>query len=114
MDWRERIDPELRPLVRVGGPVLGDLRTDELAAMYQQRRAVALSPDLPGIDSVDVHAGDIGLRIYSPADAADGALPCIYAIHGGGFIVGSNRMDATVLAEWALQLRCVCVSVDYR
>lgn len=114
MDWRERIDPELRPLVRVDGPVLGDLRLEELPALYEQRRAVGSWAEVPGVDCVDVDAAGVGLRIYSPRGRSEPDRPCVYAIHGGSFIVGSNVMDGDVLAMWTLQLGCVCVSVDYR
>lgn len=114
MDWRERIDPELRPLVPVGGPVLGDLQLEELPALFEQRRAHGPPSETPGVDVVDVDDAGAGLRIYAPRDRPRPQLPCVYAMHGGGFIVGSNRMDGDVLAARSAHLRCVCVSVDYR
>lgn len=55
----------------------------------------------------------VTLRISRPQEAT-GNLPCIYSIHGGGFVNGSARSDDGRFDEWCQQLSCVGVSVDYR
>jgi acetyl esterase/lipase len=68
--------------------------------------------------TVDEAAGVV-LRVFTPqpggaADRAAGPRPCLYWMHGGGFIIGNRWMDDTRLVPWAAQLDCVVVSVEYR
>ncbi|PSR34702.1 MAG: hypothetical protein C7B46_04500, partial [Sulfobacillus benefaciens] len=55
----------------------------------------------------------IPLRIYRPA-LATGVLPGVYAIHGGGLVLGSLESLELNCRRWALEWNAVVVSVDYR
>jgi acetyl esterase/lipase len=58
---------------------------------------------------------DISLLICRPAaPAAAGARPVIYHVHGGGMIIGNNRVGVDVPLAWAQALDAVVVSVEYR
>jgi acetyl esterase/lipase len=62
-------------------------------------------------------APDIGLIIYrpkQPADATPGVMPCIYHIHGGGYVVGSASMMEGAQRALVTELGCVLVTVEYR
>ncbi|MFF4836171.1 alpha/beta hydrolase [Streptomyces sp. NPDC001315] len=63
-------------------------------------------------------APDISLLICrpsaAPADAAPVARPLIYHIHGGGMVVGNNRVGVDGPLAWAKELDAVVVSVEYR
>jgi acetyl esterase/lipase len=48
------------------------------------------------------------------AKAETGVLPCVYSMHGGGYIVGSYAMDDAKFDDWCVRMRCVGVSVEYR
>ncbi|MEX1103602.1 MAG: alpha/beta hydrolase [Dehalococcoidia bacterium] len=59
-------------------------------------------------------AGDIPVRIYTPADAGGGPLPGLVWFHGGGWVIGN--LDS---ADFACRMLtnasgCKLVSVDYR
>ncbi|MFJ3230795.1 alpha/beta hydrolase [Streptomyces sp. NPDC086787] len=57
----------------------------------------------------------ISLLICRPvAPAADGPLPVVYHVHGGGMIVGNNRVGVDFPLAWAEELGAVVVSVEYR
>ena len=58
-------------------------------------------------------APDISLLICQPTgvDAPTGA---IYWVHGGGMILGDNRMGTAVMLDIALELQMAVVSVEYR
>lgn len=58
-------------------------------------------------------APDVALRVHRPRDAA-GTLPCVYSVHGGGYIMGSHLGSDGRFDAWCPALRCVGVSVDYR
>lgn len=58
---------------------------------------------------------DVSIRVHRPLDAPpDEALPCIYWMHGGGFVLGTNRNDDLRFDRWCRRFRCVGVSVEYR
>jgi acetyl esterase/lipase len=55
----------------------------------------------------------VRVRVYHP-EGADGPLPGVLYIHGGGFCVGSIETEHPGAAQAALQAEAVVVSVDYR
>lgn len=58
--------------------------------------------------------GPIAIRVYSPADAASGALPCIVYFHGGTGIFGSIRTHDGLCRLLTMASGCRVLSVDYR
>ncbi len=56
---------------------------------------------------------DVVLRIYTPAGAT-GPRPCVYAIHGGGYVMGTYDMLDRIFDGWCSRLGIVGVSVEYR
>jgi acetyl esterase/lipase len=57
---------------------------------------------------------DISLLICRPAGPGAGPRPVIYHVHGGGMIIGNNRVGVDVPLAWAQALDAVVVSVEYR
>ncbi len=99
----------------VGTVPLGTLDLDNLA----QFRAVPLAPPLPLSDAVTRHDVEVPgtppvtVRVHRPV-GVDGPLPCLYSIHGGGYVLGSYDMDDARFDAWCPRYRCVGVSVEYR
>jgi acetyl esterase/lipase len=58
-------------------------------------------------------SGGVVVRVHRPVDAK-GPLPCVYWMHGGGYVLGSNVGDDLRFDRWCPRLRCVGVSVEYR
>lgn len=72
--------------------------------------AFELSTELvPGPDG----APQIPLLICRPA-AVEAPVACLYYIHGGGTILGDNRVGLPGMLDHAEQLALAVVSVDYR
>ncbi|MER5891849.1 alpha/beta hydrolase [Streptomyces sp. NPDC001876] len=114
-----RFDPELAAALTMMPEV--DI-TDVGAARAAQARQLTASltgADTAGVDVREVtvpgpdHAPDVALRLYRPR-SAQGPLPAVYSIHGGGFVLGSPDVDH----DWNLllcrELTALVVSVDYR
>jgi acetyl esterase/lipase len=58
---------------------------------------------------------DISLLICRPAAPENaGPRPVIYHVHGGGMIIGNNRVGVDAPLAWAQALDAVVVSVEYR
>ena len=96
------LTPEILPAIRAGGiPFPSDPQAVE-AVITQVRK-------IPGPNA----APDIGISIYTPR-SRNGHLPCVFHIHGGGFVRGSSAELSPVHQRLAHQANCVIVSVDYR
>jgi acetyl esterase/lipase len=76
-------------------------------------------PDRPGVEHRDVTVPslsddhELSLRIHRPVDA-EGPLPCLYWIHGGGMVLGSIEQEDPTCERLVDELDCVVVAVEYR
>jgi acetyl esterase/lipase len=66
---------------------------------------------VPGLKPSDP---SVNLRLYSPSNAGDRALPAMLWFHGGGYVLGSHRMGADITFEQCRKLGIRVVSVEYR
>lgn len=114
------IDAEVASLLAGVGPVLAELDTATLPTLRQQRltmlEAMPLSDQVkredvtvPGPDG----APDIVLRVHTPV-SVQAPAPCVYSIHGGGYILGDRSMDDMRFDRWCPKYGMVGVSVEYR
>ena len=53
------------------------------------------------------------VRVHRPV-GAEGALACVFSIHGGGYVLGSYEMDDAKFDRWCPSYGIVGVSVEYR
>lgn len=116
MNSRHLVDPELSPLLDLWPTTI--LSHENLADM--RARSLPLPPvDTAGTTlerrSVPGPAGApaIVLHIYLPEDAPR-PLPCIYHIHGGGYVGGAAKDLESFHRPLVKALGCALVSVDYR
>ncbi|MFJ7074040.1 alpha/beta hydrolase [Streptomyces sp. NPDC098781] len=65
-------------------------------------------PGPPGAPEISL----LVCRPVAPVDAV--ARPVIYHVHGGGLILGNNRVGVDAPLAWARELDAVVVSVEYR
>jgi acetyl esterase/lipase len=115
----QKLDPELALLLDKM-PRFDFASVEELAAA---RDAISRLPQ-PAIPStVQVERRAIGWRddgtsidvlVYRPAVSSDSLLPCVYWMHGGGYVMGMAEVDPRQLTEWVEGLPCVIVSVEYQ
>ncbi|WP_328875439.1 alpha/beta hydrolase [Streptomyces sp. NBC_00287] len=58
---------------------------------------------------------DVSLLICRPvAPKSGGPRPVLYYAHGGGMLIGNNRIGVDLVLDWARALDAVVVSVEYR
>jgi acetyl esterase/lipase len=117
MDITPLVDPEIVPMLS-GGPILSSLSNDTLPDIRAARAAaeVVLSDRVTRTDvTVPGPPGDpdIILRVHRP-EQVERPLPCIYSIHGGGYVLGTRAMDDERMDHWCPTLGCLGVSVEYR
>lgn len=122
MDTRKLVDPALLPVLDAFPTVA--LTSELLAPMREAERFAQLPIAVPDEirEAIDVavrnvpgpaDAPNITLTIYKPRGAID-LLPCIYHIHGGGFVGGAAAQLEPLHRPAAFDLNCVIISVDYR
>jgi acetyl esterase/lipase len=118
-------DPELLPTLEAmkagGGP---ELSLETIPAL-RLARAVPSPPtdeDLRLDGAFEVRsrlvpgpagAPEIALLVCRPVGTAT-PVPCLYYIHGGGMIVGTNRTGLPAMLGRAQDLGAAVISVDYR
>lgn len=117
---RRLVDPELLPLLE-GWPTVA--LTEDLLEMLRApgrlpipettdpaalavRKTVHTIPGPPG-------APDLGVIVYQPSADA-GPAPCIFHMHGGGYVMGAAAPLEPGHRAMVARLGCVIVTVDYR
>jgi acetyl esterase/lipase len=92
---------------------VGDLDDETLAGLRVEF-------SLPVADSIEWEDltvpgdPDVIVRTYRSKGPATGPAPCIYSMHGGGYVLGSREIDNALFAEWCPDLGVIGVSVEYR
>ncbi len=119
IDSKHLVDPELLPLLAFF-PRLE--LTTELLPTLRAMAPPSPADGGPGSDDVDVEsrsvpgpagAPAVGVLIYSPR-RRPAAMPCIFHIHGGGYVIGSAASMQVMHRRLAAAAGCIIVSVDYR
>ncbi|MCP3990202.1 MAG: alpha/beta hydrolase, partial [Actinomycetia bacterium] len=112
-------DPEVRATLEAG-PSLGTVNAATLDTVRANRlllnEQVPLSDEVTRTDHVvpgPDGAPDIRLRVHRPRDA-EGDLPCLYWIHGGGYVLGTPEQDDLRFDRWCQSFNLVGVCVQYR
>jgi acetyl esterase/lipase len=111
-DVRDLLDPELRPLLDAFE--LPPIDRDGIAAIREASfEAPHLSDAVLRTDHLVPGDPPVRVRVHRPT-GADGILPAIVTIHGGGYVIGTYDMDDPLLDRWCPELGIVGISVEYR
>lgn len=93
---------------------LGPFDLDSLPALRNRPPApVSLSSAVDRQDVVVPGDPDLTIRVHRPVGIG-GELPCVYGIHGGGYVTGSYTTEDARFDGWCPRYGCVGVSVNYR
>jgi acetyl esterase/lipase len=91
------------------------LSTENLARIRAARAAAPTIPVSDRVTRVDHRVAErahVTVRVHREKNA-NGNLPCIYWMHGGGLVLGSHLGDDPRFDQWCPDLGCVGVSVEY-
>ena len=112
------VDPELKSLLDLIPTI--NITEEKLPLIRSAGIPLPSDPDVvKAVDTVVLRVPgpsgepEVGVSIYSPKDMKE-VLPCIFHIHGGGFVRGSSAELCPVHQKLSLEANCVIVSVDYR
>jgi acetyl esterase/lipase len=103
---------ELFPTMQFSAELLPEIRARTWPAPIDPRAAAAVAMETRLV-SGPPGAPDVALYIYRPR-ASSGTLPCLFHIHGGGYVTGTAAMMEPFHRPLALEAECCIVSVDYR
>lgn len=122
MDILERMDEEHAAMLAIIPAALLDLSDIPTARQIATQLLEQMADQLPQIEGVatsDYQApgrdGDpaVPVRVYRPEDA-QGSLPAMLWIHGGGMVMGNVDQDDAFCKALAKAVNCTIVSVEYR
>jgi acetyl esterase/lipase len=124
MSVESRLDPEFREVIAAlpgYGFDWASVSIDQIAEARARLRVLRppLDPALIESEVRDISvpgpegAPDVPLRIYRPKGGGN-HLPCIYWVHGGGYMFGTAMDPDARLDRWVNEIGCVAVSVEYR
>ncbi len=102
----EKLAPQL-PFPAINAGTLAEVRQTPL------RQPVELSDRVERTDHVVQEDPRVVVRVHRvPGDSEP--RPCVYSIHGGGYVMGTYEMDDAKFDHWCPELGIVGVSVEYR
>lgn len=114
------LDPAIAALLAQAPVTVGLLREADLPRLRSQRLSVTTEVQLSdAVERVDhtvpgpPGSPDVVLRVHSPKGQT-GPLPCVYSIHGGGYVLGNYAMEDARFDRWCPELGVVGVAVEYR
>ncbi len=118
----QRVDSELLSTLELYPPT--ELNLDNLTATREKmaKQTLEMNARLPVIEGITQEDRRVpglaenpafGVRIYKPARQT-GPLPCLFWMHGGGYVVGSVDKDDYRNRLRVKEVGCAVVSVDYR
>jgi acetyl esterase/lipase len=111
MDVGDLLDPEIKE--HLGSFPTIQLSAELLPAMRQRPPGPPLSDAVERTEHEVPGDPPVPVRVHRARDA-EGALPCIVSIHGGGMVLGTYDMDDAGFDTWCPELGVVGVSVEYR
>lgn len=117
MNGKDLLDPEIAAMLEalpefvISAENLDQARAFSLGAVYEPTGAVAFEDH--DVAPEGGSGPDVMVRVHTPV-GIEGPLPCVYAIHGGGYVVGTYESDDARFDNWCVDHRCIGVSVEYR
>jgi acetyl esterase/lipase len=122
LDVDATLDPEIAAALAASPIGQIDFGSWDLTTIPQMREAMAempmreLPPSTVEFRDVVVEKTADGaaptVRVFG--ENPETARPCVYWMHGGGYMFGSALVPEPRLERWVDELGCVVVSVDYR
>src|SRR4051812_23136291 len=96
---RQPVDPGMAAALDGLPPLTFDEGT--LPEMRDMLAALAPADPPHGVEVTEyqIEAGPT-LRLLRSTESAAGPLPCLYWMHGGGFVIGNRMMDDIRLGDW--------------
>jgi len=107
---KDLLDPEIAALM---GDLAIDMNADTLPLMRDLSYEAPAVPEVARTEATVPGDPPLPLRVYRERGAAE-PRPCIFSIHGGGYVMGSYEMEDAFFNVACPKLGVVGTSVEYR
>jgi acetyl esterase/lipase len=107
------LDPDIAAIAAANAITVTTFSAANLVVSRRRGAPPELSDRVARTEFIVPGNPSVRVRIHRPHNAG-AAVPCLYAIHGGGYIVGSIDDEDVRLDEWCHEFGVVGVSVAYR
>jgi acetyl esterase/lipase len=108
------LDPAVAAIAEANGMTVTTFSAANLEQSRQRGTPPELSDRIARTEYIVPGNPSVRVRVHRPLGIESKSLPCLYAIHGGGYIVGSIDDEDVRLDEWCHRFGVVGVSVAYR
>lgn len=109
------LDPQseafLNDLASLNAPTWDQMPPEEGRKLFASLTDL-FGPAEPVHDVADRQLGDVGLRVYTPAETPP--FPVVVYFHGGGWVLGDRDTHDALCRRLTNGSGCVVISVDYR
>ncbi len=116
VDIQSLLDPEIAQALAELGLPGAPLSAENLNKVRELRASLPPPPVSNKVERTD-HVLDArahaSVRVHRLKGEEERLRPAIYWMHGGGLVLGTNRIDDPRFDRWCPSLECVGVSVDY-
>ena len=110
-----QLDPEIAAqLDKVSLLNLPELSVEKLDKLRTLSLPSELTNDVERTDHIVRETPRLKVRVHQRKGSSRTDRPCVYSIHGGGYIMGSIDLDDGLFDKLCQETDCVGVSVDYR
>ncbi|MCY4258481.1 MAG: alpha/beta hydrolase [bacterium] len=94
---------------------IGDINAETLPLLQAANwgEPPELSNSVERTDHVIDNNTGVRVRVHTPV-GLESLAPCVYSMHGGGYIGGTLDIDDPTFDKWCPQFGIIGVSVDYR
>ncbi len=119
MSSRHLVDPDLFGLLELWPETEFTLQT--LATIRASSLPIPIDPTAEALVELETRwipgppgSPPVDVAIYTPRQRSSHPRPCIFHMHGGGYVVGSAAASDATLRPKPAALDCVVVSVEHR
>ena len=113
---RQDIDPSIAALLEKY-PVITNTHASAETLDDMRAGSIPAPPLSNAVERVDHVVRDdprLTVRVHQQKGATQTNRPCVYSIHGGGYVAGSADMDDGLFDSLCQNTGCVGISVEYR
>lgn len=113
--YESALDPSIAQ-AHIGLPDKSTMDISRITELREAYRVQLPSPcaDIERSDHVIRASPNVTLEVMVSRPTTNDCAPCVFWIHGGGYVTGSFRTDHERMDGWVKRLKCAVVSVDYR
>jgi acetyl esterase/lipase len=114
----QKLDHQIADYLAAAPEWFAPVITEQTYQVVREQRARAprapLSPDVERIDFAIPGDQPVSVRVHRERTSELRSQPCVYLLHGGGYIGGSQDFQDWRFDRWCKDFGCIGVTIEYR